>query len=211
MVPSEAPLCGPAARRADAMAAATAAPRAFVGADCFGAAAARAAAAALESAGFAVTWLAKPRDGTSDPAALPYYEAAEKVASRVACDSGINPCDAEGLPRRVGVLACGTGAGVCMVANKHPGVRAAVCLGADDAADARSINDANVLCLAGLRSTPGAAAAAARAFAATRFGAPCAASGGEAWGEAESAFLRESGPALAAAGSRLAASAQQVP
>ena len=43
---------------------ATAAPQDFVGADCFGAAAARAAAAALESAGFAVTWLAKPRDGT---------------------------------------------------------------------------------------------------------------------------------------------------
>ena len=59
MAPSEAPLCGPAARRANAMA--TGPPRqqrpiqAFVGADCFGAAAARAAAAALESAGFAVT------------------------------------------------------------------------------------------------------------------------------------------------------------
>ena len=56
--------CAPRERNGHRPTAIPAAPQAFVGADCFGAAAARAAAAALESAGFAVTWLAKPRDGT---------------------------------------------------------------------------------------------------------------------------------------------------
>lgn len=48
-----------------------------------------------------------------------------------------------------GVLACGTGLGVCMAANRHRGVRAADCLTVHQAEMSRRHNDANVLCLAG--------------------------------------------------------------
>jgi ribose 5-phosphate isomerase B len=51
-----------------------------------------------------------------------------------------------------GVLCCWTGTGVAMMANKVPGVRAALCADAETARGARLWNDANVLCLS-LRST----------------------------------------------------------
>lgn len=46
-----------------------------------------------------------------------------------------------------GVLVCGSGIGVCMVANKHAGVRAANCTLEFQAEMCRRHNDANVLCL----------------------------------------------------------------
>ncbi len=48
-----------------------------------------------------------------------------------------------------GVLVCGTGIGMAMAANRHPGVRAALCHDAFTAEMARRHNDANVLCLGG--------------------------------------------------------------
>jgi ribose 5-phosphate isomerase B len=48
-----------------------------------------------------------------------------------------------------GVLVCGTGLGICMAANRHPGVRAADCLTPHLAEMARRHNDANVLCMGG--------------------------------------------------------------
>jgi len=48
-----------------------------------------------------------------------------------------------------GVLACGTGLGECMAANRHRGVRAADCTTPHMAEMARRHNDANVLCLGG--------------------------------------------------------------
>lgn len=50
------------------------------------------------------------------------------------------------------VLCCWTGTGVAMMANKVPGIRAALCADAETARGARLWNDANVLCLS-LRST----------------------------------------------------------
>src|SRR5687767_2205975 len=50
------------------------------------------------------------------------------------------------------VLCCWTGIGVAMMANKVPGVRAALCNDAETARGARLWNDANTLCLS-LRST----------------------------------------------------------
>jgi ribose 5-phosphate isomerase B len=47
-----------------------------------------------------------------------------------------------------GILICGTGIGMCMVANKVHGVRAAVCNDELTARMSRSHNDANILCLA---------------------------------------------------------------
>ena len=51
-----------------------------------------------------------------------------------------------------GVVCCWTGTGVCMAANKVPGVRAALCTDSETAKGARRWNDANVLAL-GLRLT----------------------------------------------------------
>lgn len=46
-----------------------------------------------------------------------------------------------------GILICGSGNGVCMTANKHHGVRAALCWTEELAALARQHNNANVLCI----------------------------------------------------------------
>ncbi len=46
-----------------------------------------------------------------------------------------------------GILLCWTGTGVCLAANKVPGVRAALCDDAETARGARIWNNANVLCL----------------------------------------------------------------
>lgn len=46
-----------------------------------------------------------------------------------------------------GVLVCGSGNGVCMTANKHKGVRAALCWTEELASLARQHNNANVLCI----------------------------------------------------------------
>jgi ribose 5-phosphate isomerase B len=51
-----------------------------------------------------------------------------------------------------GILCCWTGTGVCMAANKVPGVRAALCDDEQTAKGARLWNNANVLCLS-LRRT----------------------------------------------------------
>ncbi len=45
------------------------------------------------------------------------------------------------------VLICGTGIGMCIVANKYPGVRAASCHDDLTAEMSRRHNDANILCL----------------------------------------------------------------
>jgi ribose 5-phosphate isomerase B len=47
----------------------------------------------------------------------------------------------------LGILVCGTGIGMSIAANRHPGVRAALCHDAFTAEMARRHNDANVLCL----------------------------------------------------------------
>jgi ribose 5-phosphate isomerase B len=70
---------------------------------------------------------------TSDSTDYPDY--AHRVASAVAAGEGL------------GLLVCGTGLGMSMAANRHPGVRAAVCGDVFSASMARRHNDANVLCI----------------------------------------------------------------
>ena len=48
---------------------------------------------------------------------------------------------------QTGILICGTGIGMSIAANKHAGIRAAVCESATAARLARAHNDANILCL----------------------------------------------------------------
>src|SRR6185503_6524693 len=73
----------------------------------------------------------------TDPERLHYLSSAERVCRRV-----------RGRADTVGVLACMTGIGVSIAANKFGGVYAARCLSVADAEMARTINNANVLCLA---------------------------------------------------------------
>ena len=47
----------------------------------------------------------------------------------------------------LGVLICGSGNGVAMTANKHSGVRAALCWNTELSKLARQHNDANIICL----------------------------------------------------------------
>jgi ribose 5-phosphate isomerase B len=67
------------------------------------------------------------------------------------------------------VLACGTGTGVSIVANKLVGVRAVNARDPADAAMARRHNDANVLALAGRKLASGEAEAIIGAFLAAEF------------------------------------------
>jgi ribose 5-phosphate isomerase B len=46
-----------------------------------------------------------------------------------------------------GILVCGSGNGVCMAANKHKGIRAALCWTDELASLARQHNNANVICI----------------------------------------------------------------
>ena len=46
-----------------------------------------------------------------------------------------------------GILICGSGNGVCMTANKHQNIRAALCWTAEIAELSRQHNDANIICL----------------------------------------------------------------
>ena len=48
-----------------------------------------------------------------------------------------------------GILICGTGLGMSMVANRHQGVRAALCHDLYTARLSRAHNDANLLCMGG--------------------------------------------------------------
>ncbi|WP_299285420.1 ribose 5-phosphate isomerase B [uncultured Mucilaginibacter sp.] len=47
----------------------------------------------------------------------------------------------------LGILICGSGNGIAITANKHQGIRAAICWNIELASLARKHNNANVLCL----------------------------------------------------------------
>ncbi len=63
-----------------------------------------------------------------------------------------------------GIIIDGAGIGSCMVANKVPGVRAAMCYDATTARNAREHNDANVLTLGGKLISPQVACDIVRIF-----------------------------------------------
>jgi ribose 5-phosphate isomerase B len=69
-----------------------------------------------------------------------------------------------------GVLVCGTGIGISIAANRHRGVRAALCRDATDARLAREHNDANVLVLGGRTTGVEVARDCLKTFLATPFG-----------------------------------------
>lgn len=73
--------------------------------------------------------------GTHGADSVDYPDFAHPVADEVAQGKGL------------GILICGSGNGVCMAANKHADIRAALCWNVELAALARQHNNANVLCL----------------------------------------------------------------
>jgi ribose 5-phosphate isomerase B len=74
--------------------------------------------------------------GTYTAEAVDYPDIAARVARKVA----------HGEAQR-GILICGTGLGMCITANKFPGVRAAPCHDDLTAELSRRHNDSNILCL----------------------------------------------------------------
>lgn len=68
-----------------------------------------------------------------------------------------------------GVLICGTGIGISIAANRHPGIRAALCHDDDTATLARQHNDANVICMGGRKTAPSDAQRMVRIFLETEF------------------------------------------
>ncbi|OPY90957.1 MAG: Ribose-5-phosphate isomerase B [Syntrophus sp. PtaU1.Bin208] len=81
--------------------------------------------------------------GTDSEASVDYPDFGAVVAKSVA----------SGLFSR-GILVCGSGVGMAIVANKFPGIRAAVCLDTETARLSRLHNDANVLIFAGRKTDP---------------------------------------------------------
>ena len=70
---------------------------------------------------------------------------------------------------KFGILICGSGNGVCMTANKHQGIRAALCWNKELGELARLHNNANVLCLPARFISLEEAIAISEAFLATTF------------------------------------------
>ena len=68
-----------------------------------------------------------------------------------------------------GILICGTGMGMSVVANKHEGVYAAACESVYAAEKCRAINDANVLCMGGWLIGPEMGLEMAKKFLNTKF------------------------------------------
>jgi ribose 5-phosphate isomerase B len=85
----------------------------------------------LESKGLKVTDV-----GAHSTASADYPDFAHPVATLV-----------EREQAAFGILVCGSGNGVAITANKHQGIRAAICWGEELARLARSHNNANVLCV----------------------------------------------------------------
>ncbi len=96
--------------------------------------------------------------GTQGEASVDYPDYARKVAEAVAARKA--DC---------GVLVCGTGQGMCMTANRVPGVRAGVVSDEFSARMIRAHNDANVLCLGERVVGPGLARSLLEAFLNTPF------------------------------------------
>lgn len=120
-------------------------------------------ALAADHAGFALKahlmdWLSRKGVATTDLGtdsedAVDYPDFAEAVVGALRSGNAAR-----------GVLICGSGVGMSIAANRHPGIRAALAADAEAARLARLHNDANVLVLAGRRISKHEAEACMDAF-----------------------------------------------
>lgn len=96
--------------------------------------------------------------GTHDEESVDYPDMAAKLVAAID----------DGQVSR-GVLICGTGIGISIAANRHPGIRAALCYDNETAELARQHNNANVMCLGGRKTDPERAREMTRIFLETEF------------------------------------------
>ncbi len=96
--------------------------------------------------------------GTHAETSCDYPDFAHAVARRVTAEPGT-----------IGLLTCGSGIGMSIAANRHPGIRAALCHDPLEARLCREHNDANVLVLGGRLIGEEMAAEILRVFLATPF------------------------------------------
>ena len=98
--------------------------------------------------------------GTVDPenGVKPYFQVAPVLAKKIS--------DGE---YEKGILVCGTGTGMSVVANKFKGVYAALCRNYTDAKYSRAINNATVLCMGGWITGKDAGVAITDVFLETEF------------------------------------------
>ncbi|MGI4021758.1 MAG: ribose 5-phosphate isomerase B [Janthinobacterium lividum] len=98
----------------------------------------------------------------ADHAGFDYKEALKPFLKDVVIkDFGTNSADSVDYPDfahpvafavengeyNLGILICGSGNGIAITANKHQGIRAAICWNTELASLARKHNNANILCL----------------------------------------------------------------
>ena len=81
--------------------------------------------------------------GATDTTPVDYPDIAKKVAK-----------DIKTMQANFGILACNTGIGMSIAANKFQGIRAALVHSDEDARLAREHNDANIMVVAGNSITP---------------------------------------------------------
>ena len=74
--------------------------------------------------------------GPSDEQSVDYPDFVHPVAQNVSDEHS-----------EMGILICGSGQGVCMTANKHQKIRAALCWQNEIAVLAREHNNANIICI----------------------------------------------------------------
>jgi ribose 5-phosphate isomerase B len=96
--------------------------------------------------------------GTHSTDSVHYPEYAQLLAKKVQLDPGAR-----------GVLLCGSGIGVSIVANRFKHIRAALCRDAHDAEMSRRHNNANVLCLGARKSSSDELAVMLKTFLSTAF------------------------------------------
>ncbi|MBM3402715.1 MAG: ribose 5-phosphate isomerase B [Bacteroidetes bacterium] len=96
--------------------------------------------------------------GTYSINSVDYPDFAHPVASAV-----------ENAEFTIGILICGSANGVAMTANKHQGIRAAICWNEELAELARSHNDANILCIPARFISPALAKQICSKFITTQF------------------------------------------
>src|ERR1700709_1201829 len=96
--------------------------------------------------------------GTYSSASVDYPDFAHPVA--LAVESG---------EFDFGILICGSGNGVAITANKHQGIRAAICWNEELAERARSHNNANILCIPARYISPEEAKNIVEVFFSTEF------------------------------------------
>ena len=96
--------------------------------------------------------------GTQSAESCDYPDFAHPVAENVLKDNG-----------SFGILICGTGNGMAITANKHAGIRAALCWSPDIAALARQHNNANIIVLPARFISPETAIETLEAFFSAQF------------------------------------------